>query len=346
MIRRPRTIGLAAGVAVLALYVVLPSGQRSLLPIAIALGALAVFGWRGFPRTFRGGIWPVAFVILLLGVVPALFSIVVSFFDVSSANLMNGGWRFIGLERFARVTASPDERAILLRTLLFGAACVLAQFAIGVPWGVAIARKPRLNWVDGLLVLPIVMPPIITALGWRAAFDDSFGIVRKLLLALGLDPPTWLALGSRASAGVEVLLPQAMIPSIAAETWQWAPFVALFTALSLRQIPANLRGWAGTAARSRWRTFRVVELPLIAPSLVLIAFLRLLDSLKSFESIWVPFGNGVLTATESIRIATHALEIRDYSTAAALSTIMLAFIAFTLAVVGPSLVARRRPLGG
>lgn len=109
------------------------------------------------------------------------------------------------------------------------------------------------GWVHSLLLLPLVIPPFVGALGFRQLFS-RFGSVNVLLLNLGIidSPINWLGAGG--VLGVIVL-----------QTIHLVPILYLSISASLQNAHQALEEAALMAGASRWRTARKIIVPLSFP---------------------------------------------------------------------------------
>ena len=94
-----------------------------------------------------------------------------------------------------------------------------------------------------------------------------------------------------------------MIPTLVlVETWQWTPLVMLIVLGGLAAIPTEPYESALIDGASGWQMFRYITLPLVWPFMLVAAMIRLIDALKTFDTIFVITQGGPGTASETINI--------------------------------------------
>jgi len=114
---------------------------------------------------------------------------------------------------------------------------------IQVGLGLAVAlflhgRVPGRSVLRALMLLPLMMPPVITALMWKIMMaSTNAGILNYLLSFLGVDPINWF--GSTQGAIVSVFI---------IDTWGNLPFVALILLGGLQACPPNRTRRPGSTA--------------------------------------------------------------------------------------------------
>jgi len=119
------------------------------------------------------------------------------------------------------------------------------------------------------------------------------------------------------------------------------PFVALVVAATLRTIPKEQIEWGKTQGASYYLLVKQIYLPYVVPLLAIVGTLRLIDCLKTYESIWTLFANNAETASISIRITTLALETRNYGMGAALSVLYIIFASILITPFAKRIFGRK-----
>lgn len=216
-------------------------------------------------------------------------------------------------------------------TVIF-AVCVMAiEMVLGV--GLALLLDQRMRGIGvlrTLIVLPVFVSPIGMGLTWRFIMDPATGLLNWILASLGLPTSLWLSSTSMA------------LPSIAmADVWQWTPFVAIIVLAGIQSISPeiteaarldNVRGW-----RYVWR----IMLPLLAPVLVIVALIRLVDLVRIFDLVNVMTGGGPGSSTLVASQNDYSLfQSGNFGQTAALGFIILLLVN-ALVIVFLRLLARQ-----
>lgn len=241
-------------------------------------------------RTGRAFIAPALIVVLTVGVVPGLFLYVISLFDYDRGTQLSEA-RFIGLDNYTRLLSGADETfwPAVGVTIAF----LLSATATTVVLGTILALLlDRITFGRGLattlLMVPLVMAPVMAGLLWRLMFNDLNGVLNAFLRPLGLDQ-AWL--GSPPLAFISVLI---------VETWQWTPFVTLIMFAGLKSLDHRPREAAQLDGANAWQTFWHVTFPMVQPIFGLVIALRLIDSIKIFDSAYALTQGGPGRATETL----------------------------------------------
>ena len=187
---------------------------------------------------------PSIFVLLLIGVFPLVYLLVVSFQGIT---MTNNDASFQGLRNYALLFNDTRLWESLLHTLVFTAIALPIELVLGL-WmaQLFIEHLPGRQVFIALLVLPVVISPIVAGATWSLMFDNRFGPINQVIGWIG---------------GHEVVLlwtisPQLVYPAIlAAEVWQWTPFMFLLLLAALSAVDPSQLEAAAIDGAGYWRPF-------------------------------------------------------------------------------------------
>jgi iron(III) transport system permease protein len=153
------------------------------------------------------------------------------------------------LEFFGLAAGSPLVRESLANSFLLGVLVTLLTTLLTLPLAHLFTRYdfPGKTILSALLLVPMIMPPFVGAIGIRQ-FLGQFGSV-NLLLGTDID---WL--GGGGFWGVVIL-----------QTLNLYPIMFLNVSAAMANVDPTLRDAADNLGASPWRVFRTVTLPLILP---------------------------------------------------------------------------------
>ena len=254
-----------------------------------------------------GILWVLTFTIF-----PLLYSLRLSFFKAR----LGRPETFIGLQNY--VDAFKDYRFwdAMGVTLIF----VIASTTITVLGGLGLAllfnREMRGQRVfRALFTMPIFTSAIAVGYLGLTIFHEQVGAVNTVLMALGmLHPPAWFS---------NIWL--ARLAVILVDTWQWTPFCFLVLLAGLQAMPEEVYEAGRLDTSSEWDIFRFITLPLLAPILLTVTMLRLVETFKMLD---IPFsltsgGPGAATQTYSFFVYLVGLRNFNQGYASALAYILL-----------------------
>jgi molybdate transport system permease protein len=187
------------------------------------------------------------------------------------------------------VILSPEEWSVVRLSLLVGGTACLAMLpvAFALAWALARGRFPGKLLLDGVVHLPLVVPPVVT--GWALL----------LLFAPAGPMGGWL----ERWFGVTVLF-RWTGAAIAAAVMA-LPLMVRAMRLSVETVDARLEAAARTLGAGRWRVFRTVTLPLSLPGIVAGLVLGFARSIGEFGAT-ITFVSNVPGETETLPLAIYA----------------------------------------
>ena len=240
--------------------------------------------------------------------------------------------RFIGLRNFAQLGEDGRFLDALGRTFWFTALGLASNLPMGL--GIALLmheRFPGRSLCRALLILPMVATPAAMGLVWVIMLDPTLGIVRYLLGLIGIaHPPLWLA------------DPDLVVPTlVAVDAWMWTPMVALICIAGLAALPSEPFEAALVDGASAVQRFRYLTLPMMLPTLIVAAMLRLMDLLKLIDIVYVMTGGGPGHLSETINLYNYLVAL-SYDKIGYGSAVALVLFAIVMACT-VALIRMRRP---
>ena len=212
-----------------------------------------------------------------------------------------GNIRLIGLANYIEIFKNLDFWRAFGLTFVFAASAVMIELALGL--GVALLLKdafPGVRILRSFLIIPMMIPPIVSALMWKVILlPTNQGVLNHILGLVRIRPIAWL--GDSSTALVSLIL---------IDVWIYSPFAVLIFLAGLQSMPKEPYEAAQVDGASGWFMFRKLTLPLLTPSIVLVTLFRLIDSLKVFDIIYATTKGGPAGATMTLHIQSYFEAIR------------------------------------
>jgi multiple sugar transport system permease protein len=269
-------------------------------------------------HAFTVMLMPAIIVLLALGVFPFIYSLLLSFHDWNMAD-RTAGWNFVGFANYAKIlTSDPLFRDGLRATAIFVGAGVTIEMVFGVAIALLLNRDyPGRGLVRTLIILPAMITPVVVGLIWRFMYNPDRGIINYLLGLIGIQGLDWLGRANTAMPAV-----------ILVDVWEWTPFVALIVLAALQSLDREPLEAAVIDGASNWQRFRFVIYPMILPAILVALLIRLMDSFKTFDIIYVLTlgGPGATTQVLSLYTYKYGFKFFQMGYAAALAYIMVIIV--------------------
>lgn len=255
---------------------------------------------------------PAVVVITAVIVFPWMFTLWMSLFDWKIGSKAT----FAGLGNYVELMGNTRFLESIAHTLIFTAMAVLAPLTLGTL--AALVFNQKFAWrgfLRGAFVLPMMATPVAIALVWVMMFHPQQGVLNYLLSLVGIGPSEW------------VYSPKlAIMCLVMVDVWQWTPLVMLIVLGGLASLPTDPFEAAYMEGASRWQTFRYVTFPLLLPFILVAAVVRLIDALKTFDTIYVITQGGPGTSTETINIYLYLQAFSFYQVGKSSAVVVVFFV--------------------
>jgi multiple sugar transport system permease protein len=206
---------------------------------------------------------------------------------------------FIGLKNFATNFNDPVFWKVTANTFVYTVVATLLKMVGGLALALAMNQQfPLKNLVRALLLLPFIVPTVLSTVAWMWILDPAFSVLNWFLIALGVPKPgpSWL--------GNPVL---AMVSIIVINTWRGLPFYGITLLAGLQTVPPELYEAATIDGASAWQRFRFVTLPLLQPIILIVTLFSVIFTFADFQLVYVLTHGGPQNATQLF--ATYAFDI-------------------------------------
>jgi multiple sugar transport system permease protein len=282
------------------------------------LGALSDWADRNFKWLL---VAPAVILILALSIYPLIFSLVVSFINY---DFQVPGHAFVGLKNFRMVLADPVARRSIVLTGIFSAVSVLLEFLLGLALALVMVKHFRgRGLIMSIIIIPLFISPVIVGQAWALVLQRPFGPTNYILGEL---------LGTDVKIGWLTESPWLYFAIIAADVWQWTPFMFVILLAGLTAIPPNLYEAAELDGVGGWRAFWAITVPHLGPMMLLAITLRLLDAIKLFDTIFIMTGGGPGTKTYTASFYLYTIGFAQFHISQATAGSWI-FLLITLLVV-------------
>jgi iron(III) transport system permease protein len=267
---------------------------------AIRSTPVQIYLRKWLPTLLLGGL------LLYLVAVPIMFLVASSFSDEGLPNLAR-----LSLAHYVEVYLSEDFYTLGWTTSKFalGSAFGALSIAFVMAWLVERSDLPYRGVVRVMILLPMVTPPVLLAVGWALLGSPRIGFfndILKFLLPLQESPINIFSLGGM----------------ILVESLALAPSAFLILSPSLRNMDPNLEEAAATSGAGVWRTIYKVILPLLTPAVFATMTFLLIVGLLTFDipgALGMPSGIFVLSSKVVYLINESPRGVAEFGVVSAMS---------------------------
>lgn len=247
-------------------------------------------------------VWPI-----YLGIKTSLSRDLLSEFEITPA----------GLDNFKAILSAPDFWSALRFTLLFAVVATLLEGLLGFLLALVFDRKfPGKRTLFSMVLVPIMIAPSLMAVMYRLILNENIGIIPGFLEKFGWD----ISIFDQKYVFFTLVCLDAI---------QYTSFAFLLVYAALQNIPQEIYESAAIDGARYRQVIARITIPILRPALAIIAMLRLIDSFRTFDTIYILTGGGPGTSTQTIGIYIYktAFITGDFGMASAASVTLVLLLA-------------------
>lgn len=276
-----------------------------------------------------------AFLILFLAY-PLVLGVWLSFTD---ARIGRTG-AFVGLENYEWLMDDSNFWLVVFNTLFYTTVASVVKFAVGLYLALLLnERMPFKAMIRALVLIPFIVPTVLSAIAFWWIYDSNFSIVSWGLREMGLIEGNINFLGDVWNARWSVIF---------ANVWRGIPFIAITLLAGLQTVSPSLYEAATIDGASSWQRFRFITYPLLTPIIAVVMTFSVLFTFTDFQLIWVLTRGGPVNATHLMATLSYQRAILggNLGEGAAISTAMIPFLFAAIMISWFGLQRRRWQQGG
>jgi multiple sugar transport system permease protein len=236
--------------------------------------------------------------VVLLGLFIAYPFVMGVWLSLSNTSVGNPG-SFVGLANFVKAWNDSIFRTAFWNTGYYTFWATVFKLVLGMWLALLLNRHFRgKRIVRASMLLPFIVPTVLSTFAWRWMFDPTFSVLNWLLYQTGFIT-TKLPFLSDGTYG--------MWCAIVVNTWRGMPFFAITLLAGLQTISTDLQEAASLDGANGWKRFWHVTWPLLKPVTLVVVVFSVIQTFSDFQLIYVLTGGGPANATHLL--ATYAYQI-------------------------------------
>jgi alpha-glucoside transport system permease protein len=252
--------------------------------------------------------------LLVFLVFPLANTIVLSVHDATSS-------RFVGADNFVALGTDPGLRGAVLNTVAWIVGLTGVTVIVGLAMAVLTDRVRYERPAKAVLFMPLSISFVAAAVIWRFMYEyrapgtPQTGTLNAVVTAAGGDPVTWLASS-----------PLNTVALIGAAAWMFTGFCLVILSAGLKGLPGELLEAARVDGATEWQVFRRIIVPLLTPTITVVATTMAIGALKAFDLVYVMTNGNFETDVIATRMYKELFSSRDYGQASAIAVVLLAAV--------------------
>ncbi len=272
--------------------------------------------WR--PWLFVG---PAILLIVFFLVYPTIMTIARSFFG-RGASLFGPNSEFVGLANWRYVFTNNTMLTSLRNNTLWAVLFTTCTVGFGLFLAVMLDRVRYERLVKSIIFVPAAISMVGASVIWKFVYAyrpvgmQQIGVLNAIVVALGGEPVGWLLQRPWLNN----------ICLIAVGIWMWTGFCMVIFSAAYKNIPKQLMEAARIDGGNEWHVFRMIILPLLAPTAAVVGTTMVVQVLKIFDIVYVMTNGNYGTEVIANRMYKEMFNFFNYGRASAIAVVLLILI--------------------
>lgn len=223
----------------------------------------------------------------------------------------------VGFENYRNILSEPNFWNSIRFTLIFALTATIIELILGFALALLFDRYfPGKRVLFSLMLVPIMIAPSLMAVMFRLILNENIGVIPGLLNKIGLS----YSIFDQNNVFTSLIM---------LDVIEFTAFTFLLSYSALQNMPQEIYEAAAIDGASKMQTLWRVTLPILKPALAIVFLLRILDSIRTFDSIYILTGGGPGTTTQTIGIYIYktAFIYGDFGLAASAAIVLVLLLA-------------------
>jgi alpha-glucoside transport system permease protein len=285
--------------------------------------------------------------IVLMGtflVYPTIDTVRRSFLGPTSQN-------FVGLDNYKFIIDNKaplliDTHSAILNNFMWLVLFTTFVVVMGLVLAVLSARVRYEAVAKSAIFIPMAISFVAASVIWRFMyeFNPHVGTVNGFLNYLGGHSTAWLQNTNAPQTWLTSLGPDTLpkplqinnFALIIIGVWMWTGFAMVILSAGLKGISTEVLEAARVDGANEWQLFRRIIIPILSPTIAVVATTLVIQALKLFDLVWVTTGGRFKTDVIATLFFRESFLVRDFGVGSAIAVVLL------LAVVPVMVIGIRR----
>jgi alpha-glucoside transport system permease protein len=242
---------------------------------------------------------------------PVIYTLWLSFLDPSST-------QFVGLDNYRIIFTNGLFLQVLRNNVIWLVLGTIFTVFLGLVIAVLVDRTKIESVAKAAIFIPMAISFVGAGVIWKFVYaynapgTSQIGLLNAIVTKFGGQPQAWLN-----TSGIN------NIALIVIYVWIWTGFCMVILSAALKSIPADVLEAARVDGASEVSIFFRVIVPLISPTIAVVATTMIINLLKIFDIIYVTTGGNYGTDVVALEYYVQAFNFNDFGVSSALAVILL-----------------------
>ena len=265
----------------------------------------------------KKGIWwsllwiaPAVILLLVFFIYPLVVTIVFSFQNADSS-------RLVGLQNYQVVFTDPGMIEVLRNNLWWLVLGTALTVGLGLVVAILIDRVKIESIIKSALFVPMAISFVCAGVIWRLVYlynapnQPQGGLFNAILALFKIPAQVWLI--NPAFNNFALIL---------VYVWMWTGFCMVIISSALKNIPDEIVEAARIDGATRFTMFWYITIPMVWPTIVVVATTMVINILKIFDVVYVMTNGNYHTNVVGMEFYNQLFNFQNYGLASALAVLL------------------------
>ena len=269
---------------------------------------------RSFQREkFFAWLWvaPAVFFVLVFLVYPTIETILISFFNKDST-------RFVGVQNYAQIFTDTAMLDVLRNNFFWLVLATAGTVLLGLIIAMLMDRARLESTLKSAIFIPMAISFVGASVIWKFVYDyqppgqAQIGLLNAVVTSTGHSPQGWL-----------VNPPGDNLALIVIYVWMWTGFCMVILSAALKGVPADILEAARCDGAGEITIFLRIIVPVISPTIVVVATTMVINVLKIFDIVYTLTGGDFHTNVVAMEYYLQYFNNTNFGRGSALAVVLL-----------------------
>jgi alpha-glucoside transport system permease protein len=250
----------------------------------------------------------VAFVAVFL-LYPVISTVISSFQNPDST-------AFVGLDNFRLIFTNRNMLIVMRNNALWLVLGTLMTVVLGLTVAVLVDRVRIESIAKAAIFIPMAISFVGAGVIWKFVYDyaasgQQIGLLNAFVTTFGGEPQAWLV-----NSGNNLAL-------IVVYVWMWTGFCMVILSAALKGVPSDILEAARVDGASELAIFFRIIVPVISPTIAVVATTMIINLLKIFDIVYVMTGGNFGTNVIAVEYYNQLFNFLDNGVSSALAVVLM-----------------------
>jgi len=270
---------------------------------------------------------PAFFFVSVFLIYPVIATIRLSFMNAHST-------AYVGFDNYKYIFTNRITQDVLLNNVLWILLFTLIVLGLGLLFAILTGRVRYEAVAKAVIFIPMAISFVAASVIWKFMYAykpagfEQIGLVNEVATKVGLQPTAWLV--EQTVPYTNQLFPSPFhtnnVAIILVGVWMWTGFAMVVLSAGLKGLSPEVIEAARVDGASEWQVVRRIIIPMLAPTIAVVATTLVIQALKIFDIVWVMTSGNFNTDVIATMMYKQMFNYQDFGRAGALAVILFVAI--------------------